>query len=77
MREKVRRFEDLDVWKEGMRLASKVYQELKDCQDFGLWDQMQRAAISIPLNIAHPCLLVDCHDSGLTPTPQLCSRINE
>jgi four helix bundle protein len=48
----VRRFEDLEVWKEGMRMASKVYQVLGKCRDFGLRDQMQRAAVSIPSNIA-------------------------
>ena len=49
---RVRRFEDLDVWKEGMRLARDVYKSLEKCRDFGLRDQMQRAAVSIPSNIA-------------------------
>jgi len=49
---KVGKFEDLEVWKEGMRLASKVYQALSACRDYGLRDQMQRAAVSIPSNIA-------------------------
>ena len=48
----VNRFEDLDVWKEGMRLAAKIYRSLDDCRDYGLRDQMQRAAVSIPSNIA-------------------------
>ena len=48
----VRRFEDLDVWKEGMRLAVEVYRSLDGCRDYGLRDQMQRAAVSIPSNIA-------------------------
>jgi four helix bundle protein len=52
MGEKVGRFEDLDVWKEGMRLATKIYRALKTCRDYGLRDQMQRAAVSIPSNIA-------------------------
>ncbi|MFA7166279.1 MAG: four helix bundle protein [Desulfoplanes sp.] len=52
MGEKIRRFEDLEVWKEGMRLASNVYRVLKECRDFGLRDQMQRAAVSVPSNIA-------------------------
>jgi len=45
-------FESLDVWKRACRLAKAVYQELKDCRDFGLKDQMTRAALSIASNIA-------------------------
>ena len=52
MGEKVGRFEDLEVWKEGMRLAAKIYRALNACCDYGLRDQMQRAAVSIPSNIA-------------------------
>ncbi len=48
----VSRFEDLEVWKEGMRLAVKIYKGLSGCGDYGLRDQMQRAAVSIPSNIA-------------------------
>ena len=48
----VHRFEDLNVWKEGMRLARDIYQQLEDLKDFGLKNQMQRAAVSIPSNIA-------------------------
>ncbi len=49
---KIVRFEDLQVWKEGMRLASDVYKHLTDCKDYGLRDQMQRSAVSVPSNIA-------------------------
>jgi four helix bundle protein len=52
MADKVGKFEDLEVWKESMRLAVSLYGRLKDCNDFGLRDQMQRAAVSIPSNIA-------------------------
>ena len=45
-------FEDLDVWKRSCRLATQIYAELKDCRDFGLKDQMTRAAVSVPSNIA-------------------------
>ncbi len=45
-------FEDLDVWKAGCRLAVSVTKELNDCRIFALRDQMIRAAISIPSNIA-------------------------
>ena len=45
-------FEDLDVWKAGCRLAVAVTTELNACSLFGLRDQMIRAAVSIPSNIA-------------------------
>lgn len=47
-----RSFEDLDVWKRACKLAVDTYLVLKDCRDFGLRDQMNRAAVSIPSNIA-------------------------
>ena len=47
-----RSFEDLEVWKRSCRLAVRVYQELKDCKDYGLKDQMTRSAVSIPSNIS-------------------------
>ena len=47
-----RSFEDLEVWKQACRLAVRVYDELRDCRDFGLKDQMTRCAVSIPSNIA-------------------------
>ena len=52
LNQKVQSFEDLKIWKESMRLATDLYQELKDCKDFSLRDQIQRAAVSIPSNIA-------------------------
>ena len=45
-------FEKLDVWKRACQLAVDVYQALDGCRDFGLRGQMQRAAVSIPSNIA-------------------------
>lgn len=45
-------FEDLDVWKRDCQLAVRVYQILEGCRDFGLKDQMQRAAVSIASNLA-------------------------
>ena len=45
-------FEDLEVWQRACRLAVRVYEVLKDCKDFGLKDQMTRAAVSIASNIA-------------------------
>ena len=45
-------FENLEVWGEAIELAAKVYKLMRECRDFGMRDQMQRAAISISSNIA-------------------------
>lgn len=45
-------FEDLEVWKVGCELVVDVYAVFKDCRDFGLRDQVTRAAVSVPSNIA-------------------------
>lgn len=52
MVKKIEKFEDLQVWKEGMQLTTQIYTSLVNCNDFGLRNQMQRAAVSIPSNIA-------------------------
>jgi len=45
-------FEDLEVWKRGCQLAVDVCVAIDDSKNYGLKDQMQRSAISIPSNIA-------------------------
>jgi four helix bundle protein len=45
-------FEDLEVWQRSCDLTVRVYDELKSCKDYGLKDQMTRAAVSIASNIA-------------------------
>lgn len=45
-------FEKLDVWKRASRLAVSVCQQVSPGQCRALADQMHRAAISIPSNIA-------------------------
>jgi four helix bundle protein len=45
-------FEDLEVWKRACRLAVDVHRALAKCKDYILKDQMIRAAVSIPSNIA-------------------------
>jgi four helix bundle protein len=45
-------FEDLEVWKRACRVAVSIYEVLSDCRDYGLRDQMTRAAVSIAANIA-------------------------
>ncbi len=48
----IQSFEDLQVWQEGLKLARDIYKQLKASTDYGLKNQMQRAAVSIPSNIA-------------------------
>lgn len=48
-------FRDLRVWQEGLKLALSVYsvtRSFPQSEVFGLASQMQRAAVSIPANIA-------------------------
>jgi len=45
-------FEELEVWKRACQLAVRLYGLLTDCRDYGLRDQMQRAAVSVASNIA-------------------------
>lgn len=45
-------FESLEVWKRSCRLAIRVYSALENCRDYGLKDQMTRAAVSVASNIA-------------------------
>lgn len=50
-----KRFEDLEVWRVGMDVAEEVYALCREeplRRDRSLCDQMQRAAVSIPSNIA-------------------------
>lgn len=52
---KVKAFEDLVAWQKGRKLAVAVYQATRRGpleKDFGLSGQMQRAAVSIPSNVA-------------------------
>jgi four helix bundle protein len=54
-RHRIESFEDLRVWQGGIELVKQIYLltgdgELK--RDFGLREQLRRAAVSIPTNIA-------------------------
>lgn len=54
-RRKVRTFEDLLVWQMAIDLAKRVYVLTASglfSRDFGLKDQIRRASVSIPTNIA-------------------------
>jgi four helix bundle protein len=45
-------FEDLEVWKRGCRLAVEISRTVSKTREYYIRDQMQRAALSIPSNIA-------------------------
>jgi four helix bundle protein len=45
-------FEDLEVWKRAVELSAAIYTETKDINDFGYRDQITRAGLSKPSNIA-------------------------
>jgi len=55
MSEKIKRFEDLIAWQKARVLTRDIYQVTQQgefAKDFGLRDQIQRAAVSIMSNIA-------------------------
>jgi four helix bundle protein len=45
-------FEDLEVWQRGCRLTVNIFKAFQRCKGFTLKDQIQRAALSIPSNVA-------------------------
>ncbi len=45
-------FEDLEVWQRGCRLSVSIFQTFEGCKNFTLKDQIGRASLSIPCNIA-------------------------
>ncbi|WP_445633558.1 Four helix bundle protein [Nostoc sp. DSM 114161] len=54
-RKRIETFEDLKVWQKGIDLVKQIYLRTKEgelSKDFGLRDQLRRATVSIPTNIA-------------------------
>ena len=52
---KIERFEDIVAWQKARELVKEVYRVSNDgrfAKDYGLRDQLRRAAVSIMLNIA-------------------------
>ncbi|GAB5473364.1 MAG: four helix bundle protein [Maribacter sp.] len=54
----MRDFRKLDIWKNGIEVVKQVYslsEKLPSEEKFGLKSQINRAAVSIPSNIAEGC----------------------
>jgi four helix bundle protein len=47
-----RSFEDLEVWQRGCRLSVAIFETFARCKNFTLKDQIGRASLSIPCNVA-------------------------
>jgi four helix bundle protein len=45
-------FEDLEVWQRACRLSVEIFRSFRSCKEFMLRDQIQRAGLSVPSNIA-------------------------
>ncbi len=52
MPNKIEKFEDLTVWKSSMKLTESIYKLMQNCPDFGFKNQITRAIVSVPSNIA-------------------------
>jgi four helix bundle protein len=51
----IKSYRDLLIWQKGIALVKRIYQEtaqFPDTERYGLTNQMRRAAVSIPSNIA-------------------------
>ena len=52
MESKIEKFEDLQIWQRSMDFVCEIYDQFESLKDFGFKDQIQRASISVPANIA-------------------------
>ena len=53
--EKIKSYKDLQVWQRGVELSVKIYkltENFPKSEQYGLTNQMRRASVSIPSNIA-------------------------
>jgi four helix bundle protein len=48
----IKKFEDIIAWQKAGVLSLAIYQQFKECKDFGLKNQIERASVSIMNNIA-------------------------
>ena len=72
-------FKTLRVWNEGIQLAESIYEITKIgafSRDFGLRDQIQRASVSIPSNIAEGEERKTINLQGLTLTRSNVNKVS-
>ena len=70
-------FRSLKVWQLGMELAEQVYhlsQRFPRHETYGLGSQMQRAAVSIPANIAEGHAMGATKDKTTGGTIEYCKK---
>jgi four helix bundle protein len=48
----IKQFEDIGVWQDSMNLCTDIYKKSFEIRQFPLRDQIQRASLCIPSNIA-------------------------
>ena len=54
-RNRIRSFKDLEIWKRGIDIVETIYritQPFSEKELYGLTNQLRRAAVSVPSNIA-------------------------
>ncbi|MGQ7947388.1 four helix bundle protein [Flavobacterium sp. WC2509] len=52
------RFKDLEIWKQSRKFCSEIYlvtTNFPESEKFGLTNQLRRASVSVPSNIAEGC----------------------
>jgi len=55
MTKKIKNFRDLDIWKKGIEIVKDIYKIVRKfpkLELYSLTNQMQRASLSIPTNMA-------------------------
>lgn len=45
-------YENLEVWQKSVDLSVRIYKLMRDCRDYGFKDQICRASVSVPSNVA-------------------------
>ena len=72
-----KRFEDLEVWQKSKELTNLIYQLSPSgtfARDFGLRDQMRRAAVSIMSNTLEQKYITDEEFNSASSLAEVCSK---